>query len=85
MHIPTNNKEQMIMATETIKAKVITQQLLNDGPALVLDTEQVNIWAEQTGTKGLYVVDVCDANGLTLALEYIEGIAQVRETVALYS
>ena len=63
----------------------ITQRLLNDGPALVLDTEQVNIWAEQTGTKGLYVVDVCDTNGKTLALEYIEGIAQVRETVALYS
>ena len=63
----------------------ITQKLLNNGAELVLETSEVNIWAEQTGTKGLYVIDVRDIDGKSLALEYIEGIAQVREVVALYT
>jgi hypothetical protein len=63
----------------------ITQKLLNNGAELVLETSEVNIWAHQSGTKGLYVVDVCDIDGLTLSLKYIEGIAQVRELVSQYT
>lgn len=64
---------------------MLTQSDLNDGPIVIASCNELVMYGEQTGTKGLYEITY-SANGIDMARPiYVEGIVEVRRKVKRFN